>query len=89
MDPDFQKRIIDVLVNCVYVYDDKIVIYFNVKDGSQVSYIEMVEETSDIFNDSECSDIENFGSPRPTISEHQYYIFVDGRIGIVVKRTGQ
>ncbi len=68
MDPDFQKRIIDVLVNCVYVYDDKIVIYFNVKDGSQVSYIEMVEETSDIFNDSECSDIEHFGSPKSRCS---------------------
>lgn len=40
LDIDFQKRIIDVLVNSVYVYDDKIVIYYNVKDGKQISYIE-------------------------------------------------
>ena len=37
---DFQRRIIDVLVNSVYVYDDKIVIYYNVKDGKQISYMD-------------------------------------------------
>lgn len=37
---DFQKRIIDVLVNSVYVYDDKIIIYYNIKDGKQISYID-------------------------------------------------
>ena len=40
-DPDFQRRIIDVLVNAVYLYDDKVVIYFNVRSGKQITYIEM------------------------------------------------
>lgn len=44
---DFQKRIIDVLVNSVYVYDDKVVIYYNVEGGKQVSYIEMCDSIED------------------------------------------
>lgn len=43
LNPEFQRRIIDVLVNSVYVYDDKIVIYYNVKGGKQVSYMEMCD----------------------------------------------
>lgn len=41
LNPEFQRRIIDVLVNSVYIYDDKIVIYYNVKGGKQISYMEM------------------------------------------------
>ena len=48
LDVDFQKRIIDVLVNSVYVYDDKIVIYYNVKDGKQVSYIDVCNDISNV-----------------------------------------
>ncbi len=70
MDMDFRRRIIEVLINAIYLYDDKVVIYFNVRDGKQVSYIEMLDETSDIFDGSECSDITRNGSPklkRPSI----------------------
>ena len=38
-DPEFQKRIIDNLVRAIYLYDDKIVIYFNVNNGKELSYI--------------------------------------------------
>ena len=92
LDVNFQRKIIDVLVNSVFIYDDKIVIYFNVRDGKQVSYTQMTEETSDIFDDlnrSEIpkgSDIVSDGSPFKAISELYCYIFVDGRVGIVVKR---
>ncbi len=55
LDVDFQKRIIDVLVNSVYVYDDKIVIYYNIKDGKQISYIDVCENISDYEWDFEDS----------------------------------
>ncbi len=55
LDVDFQKRIIDVLVNSVYVYDDKIVIYYNIKDGKQISYIDVCENISDCEADFEDS----------------------------------
>jgi len=47
LDEDFQKRIIDVFINSIYVYDDKLVIYYNVKDGKQISYIEMLESSAE------------------------------------------
>ena len=50
-DPEFQRRIIDVLVNVVYLYDDKIVIYFNVRGGKQISYIEMLSEVESATSD--------------------------------------
>ena len=47
VDKDFQRRIIDVLINSVYLYDDKVVIYFNVRSGKQISYIEMLDDLKD------------------------------------------
>ena len=43
-DPVFRQRVIDIFVNSIYLYDDKVVMYFNIKDASQVSYIEMQED---------------------------------------------
>lgn len=43
MDEEFRQRIINVFINSIYVYDDKIVIYYNIKDGKQISYIENCE----------------------------------------------
>lgn len=65
MDKEFQKRIIDVFINSVYVYDDKMVIYYNVKDGKQVSYIEMLDSTEEppFGGDPDlCNDIDSKGS---------------------------
>ena len=44
MDLDFQRRIIETFVNAVYVFDDRVIIYYNVKDSKQVSYIGMCED---------------------------------------------
>lgn len=62
MDLSFRKRIIDVLVNSVYLYDNKLVIYFNVKDGKQVSYIEMLEDIESLEGE-EGSNLCSSGSP--------------------------
>ena len=47
LDTEFQKRIIDVFINSVFVYDDKIVLYYNIKEGKQVSHIEMLEASQE------------------------------------------
>jgi DNA invertase Pin-like site-specific DNA recombinase len=72
LDVDFQKRIIDLLVNSIYLYDDKMVIYYNVKNGKQVSYIEMLSNAEEPPNyencggsDSECSTTRK-KSPKPS-----------------------
>lgn len=63
LDIEFRRRVIDVLINSIFLYDDRVILYFNVRDGKQVSYIDMVNETADIFQDSDSSDIERNGSP--------------------------
>jgi DNA invertase Pin-like site-specific DNA recombinase len=43
MDMEFRRRIIDVFINSVYLYDDKVIIFYNIRGGKQVSYIGMLE----------------------------------------------
>ena len=52
MDESFRRRIIDVFINSVYIYDDRIVIFYNIRGGKQVSYIEMQEATEDAENEN-------------------------------------
>ena len=50
MDEEFRTRIIDTFINSIYLYDDKVVIYYNIKDAKQVSYIEMAENLQELEN---------------------------------------
>jgi DNA invertase Pin-like site-specific DNA recombinase len=43
MDLEFRRRIIDVFINSVYLYDDKIAIFYNIKGGKQISYMEVAD----------------------------------------------
>lgn len=70
-DEAFQRKIIDVFINSVYVFDDRIVVFYNVRDGKQVSFLEAsdalegLEEESDLQSRGEpdCSDINGSGLP--------------------------
>ncbi len=42
MDEEFRKRIIDVFINSVYLYDDRLVVFYNIRGGKQVSYIDLI-----------------------------------------------
>ena len=42
-DLDYQKEIIDTFVNSVYVYDDKIVLTYNYKDGTETLTLQEIE----------------------------------------------
>lgn len=70
-DDDFRRRIIDTFINAVYLYDDKIVIYFNIKGGKQISYMEMKES---IGNNSEMfRAVTDKGSQDKTKANHFLY----------------
>jgi site-specific DNA recombinase len=47
LDPEFRRRIIEVFINSVYVYDDRLVLYFNVRGGKQVNYMDMLQSTAE------------------------------------------
>ncbi len=40
-DPEFRRNIIDTFINCIYLYDDRVIIFYNIKGGKQVSYIDL------------------------------------------------
>lgn len=42
-DRSYQKEIIDIFVNAVYVYDDKIVFTYNFKDGCHTMTLQEIE----------------------------------------------
>ena len=48
LDVDYQRRVINLFVNAVYLYDDKMVIYYNLPGGGQVSYIEMCDDMENL-----------------------------------------
>ena len=58
----FRKKVIETFINSVYVYDDKVLIYYNLKGGKQVSYIESIEDMEELEN----SNIDACSSPKKT-----------------------
>ena len=87
----FRRRIIDVLVNSVFVFDDKIIIYYNVRGGKQVSYVEMLESYGEEGCPGPDEDLPEgstsaaSGPPNETIVEPAI-IFAGGLLGIVLPR---
>ena len=43
MDEDFRQRIIDTFINSVYLYDDRIIVFYNIRGGKEVCYIDMID----------------------------------------------
>ena len=78
-DPEYCKKIIELFVNAVYVYDDRIKMFFNVRDSAQITYPEMLA-----LDGLECSDFDLSGVPDDSLSEQ--ILFINGIIGILVRR---
>lgn len=82
MDEEYRKKIIELFINAVYLYDDRVAIFFNVKDCKQVSYIDMIDATGWVA----CSDLKAYGSPVTDLSEHGEIIVLNGTIGFLLRR---
>ena len=72
-DPAFAQRLIDYFVNSVYVYDDRLVIFYNTSASLQ----QRPAPTG--------SDLEGHGLPTAVLSEPRL-VFVHGLIGLVIER---
>ena len=88
-DPDFQRRVINALINAVYVYDDRCTVFFNIRGSeaqvpfSSLSSARLVDPPAP----GECSDLSPNGVPITPKSEHcARLIVVDGVIGILVQK---
>ena len=68
LDPVFRKRIIDMFINSVYFYDNRIVIFYNIRGGKQVSYLDLqsalsTDQSASISPLPECSNTAPHGVP--------------------------
>lgn len=84
LDEDFRRRIIDVFINTVYLYDDRVIIFYNIKGGKQVSYIDLIN-SDDLPVEEESSDLKAVGVLNASKSEPTY-IFINGVFGCVYYR---
>ncbi len=68
-DPTFQQNIIDALVHAVYLYDDKMLIYYNLPGAKQLSEITELPDADTLLEEygSDCS---MQGGPSFKLSEH-------------------
>ena len=83
-DEDFRRRIIDVFINTIYLYDDRVIIFYNIKGGKQVSYIDLIN-SSDLPPEENSSDLKAITPPNAFKSEPRY-IFINGVFGCVFYR---
>lgn len=83
-DEEFRRRIIDVFINTIYLYDDRVIIFYNIKGGKQVSYIDLIN-SSDLPPEDSGSDFKAISPPIASKSEPRY-IFINGVFGCVFYR---
>lgn len=83
MSAEYRMRIIKLFVQSVWLYDDKVVIYYNLEGGKEIAFIDVENATRDLTNKG--SSLDDNG--RPCGSKYEpLYIFVKGLLGIVVFR---
>lgn len=78
-DIDYRKKVIELFVNAVYIYDDKIKMFFNIHDSAQITYPEMLA-----LDIPESSDLRASGVPDDALFEQ--ILFINGIIGMLVRR---
>lgn len=90
MDPEYRQRIIDVFIQSAYFYDNRVVIFYNIKGGKQVSYVDLVDALDDdpeeMKKSEPCgSDSWLDGGARHRKPEPRF-VFINGTFGIVLPR---
>ena len=80
LDVNYRERIINTLIQCVYLYDDKIVVYFNLKGQKMITHFDAIRAYEEL-----CSDSVQLGELYPKQSEHIYMIYAKDFFGMVVK----
>lgn len=78
-DLEYRKKVIELFVNAIYIYDDKIKMFLNITDSAQITYPEMLA-----LDEPESSDLGASGVPY--VSYPNGSILINGVLGITVVR---
>lgn len=85
-DPEFRRNIIDTFINSIYIYDHRIIIFYNIKGGKQVSYTDLVNFLES--KPSKGGSVLNANSPPFNIKSEPVYIFANRVFGCIFTREG-
>lgn len=85
-DPDFRRNIIDTFINSIYLFDNRIVIFYNIKGGKQVSYTDLNSALSTIADHPADSDMAENAPPFSSVFE-PHFIMINGVFGFVFRRN--
>ena len=69
---DQRQALVDTFINAIYLYDDKVLITFNYKEGTQTVTF---GEASEVASEGNGSDLDRFAAPRKT-STHCVLVFL-------------
>ena len=90
-DPAYRQRIIDVFIQSAYFYDDRIVIFYNVTGGKQVSYVDLVdalaEDPDDAKKSEPCGSDSWLNGGAQGYKSEPRFVFINGIFGIIFLRT--
>jgi site-specific DNA recombinase len=81
LNENFRERLINTLIQCVYLYDDKIIVYFNIKGAKSITHLDAIRD----FEALAGSDSSDCGELELDLSEHAYMICAKGVIGCMIK----
>ena len=86
-DADFRRHLIKAFINSVYVFDDKIVIWYNIKNRGPVTLYETLES----LKGADGSDGITDGPPTIKLGRTEgnavYFVFVEDCFGALVQRV--
>ena len=84
LDDDFRRRIINTFIQRVYLFDDKILVYYNIKETAPIEYESALADL-DGLQTQLCSDSCGFDSPNPPLPEHILFICSNNTFGAVIR----
>lgn len=79
LDLDYRKKIIDLFVNAIYIYDDHIKMFFNTHPAEQIAYPDVLALSPPAGSDLSLSGV-------PTRSKSEHIVLINGVIGICLAR---
>jgi hypothetical protein len=79
-DSDYQRQIIDIFVNQVIVYDDKLIITYNVSGDRKTLTADIIENAAE--DDGKVFDLTSVTSTKCLKVEHVTYFYIYGVFGI-------
>lgn len=84
-DPDFRARLIDTFINSVFVYDDRVVIFYNIRGGKQVTPTDLLDSLNEKEDPESNESNSESSSGIGYFKFEPMYIFLHGVFGCVFR----